>query len=74
MEIGKWLLFHISVVLYLWPSKLTLIELFFWKQTKADQQYEVVERITTIEDENGEIMQKTNQVYLGFVPRITLDG
>jgi len=27
----------------------------------ADQQYEVVERITTIEDENGEIMQKTNQ-------------
>merc|ERR1711946_59339 len=35
----------------------------------ADQQYEVVERITTIEDENGEIMQKTNQVYIGF-PRV----
>ena len=40
----------------------------FLKTKKADQQYEVVERITTIEDENGEIMQKTNQVYIGFPP------
>lgn len=41
----------------------------FENKKKADQQYEVVERITTIEDENGEIMQKTNQVYIGF-PRV----
>ena len=40
----------------------------FLKTKKADQQYEVVERITTIEDENGEIMQKTNQVYIGIPP------
>ena len=56
---------------YLLPSKLKLVKLNLLKTKKADQQYEVVERITTIEDENGEIMQKTNQVYIGFpcVPR-----
>ena len=65
-------IFHLRIPLTFDPSEQNGSEKIFFKveknlkTKKADQQYEVVERITTIEDENGEIMQKTNQVYLGL--------